>query len=148
MSNFTERDAGSLATPAHPPQARIARVVSDASGRVGKVMGEAASDIAMVVRDEVGRLATLFRPEVLTVGKGLAALAIAALGGLMALVFANVALLDLLTEMWSLPGAALILAAIWGAVALLGLRSARAQVQRLMDLTGDRKGTPRPPPPG
>ncbi|MGQ0594504.1 MAG: phage holin family protein [Gammaproteobacteria bacterium] len=158
MSNVIERDAGSLSEPARSPQARIARVVgdasgrigkvmgeaaSDASGRVGKVVGEAASDIAGVVRDELGRLAALFRPELLTVGKGLAALCVAALGGLLALVFANVALLGLLREMLPLPWAALILAGIWGASALLCLRFARAQVQRLMHL----KGTAREGPP-
>ena len=160
MSNITEPQAGSLSESMRSPQARIARVVreassrigkvvgevaSEASGRVGKVAGEAASDIAVVVRDELGRLAALFRPELLTVGKGLAALCVAALGGLLALVFANVALLGLLTKMLPLPWAALVLAGIWGALAFLCLRFARAQVQRLMDL----KGTARDgPPPG
>ena len=144
MSNITEQQAGSLSESTRSPQARIARVLSEASGRVAKVVGEAASDIAVVVRDELGRLAALFRPELLTVGKGLAALAVAALGGLLALVFANVALLNLLTEMLPLPWAALILAAFWGALALLCLRFARDQVQRLMDLKGTaREGPPR-----
>ncbi|MGH8522978.1 MAG: phage holin family protein [Gammaproteobacteria bacterium] len=140
MCNITEQQAGSLSKSTRSPQARIARVLSEASGRVGKVVGEAASDIAVVVRDELGRLTALFRPELLTVGKGLAALAVAALGGLLALVFANVALLNLLTEMLPLPWAALILAGFWGALALLCLRFARAQVQRLMDLKGKRHG--------
>jgi len=145
MSNITEPQAGSLSESMRSPQARIARVVREASGRVGKVAGEAASDIAVVVRDELGRLAARFRPELLTVGKGLAALCVAALGGLLALVFANVALLGLLTKMLPLPWAALVLAGIWGALAFLCLRFARAQVQRLMDL----KDTARDgPPPG
>lgn len=157
MSNITEPQAGSLSESTRSPQARIARVVreassrigkvvgeaaSEASGRVGKVAGEAASDIAVVVRDELGRLAALFRPELLTVGKGLAALCVAALGGLLALVFANVALLGLLTKMLPLPWAALVLAGIWGAVAFLCLRFARAQVQRLTDLKGTRVARP------
>lgn len=136
MSNVIERDAGSASEPARSPQARIARVASDASGRIGRVMGEATSDIAGVVRDELGRLAALFRSELLTVGKGLAALCVAALGGLLALVFANVALLSLLTQMLPLPWAALILSGIWGAAAFLCLRFARAQVRRLMHLKG------------
>ena len=160
MSNITEQQAGSLSESTRSPQARIARLLheasgrigklvggaaSEASGRVGKVAGEAASDIAVVVRDELGRLAALFRPELVTVGKGLAALCVAVLGGLLALGFANVALLGLLTKMLPLPWAALILAGIWGAVALLCLRFARAQVRRLTDL----KGTAREgPPPG
>jgi putative superfamily III holin-X len=160
MSNITEQQAGSLSESTRSPQARIARLLreasgrigklvggaaSEASGRVGKVAGEAASDIAVVVRNELGRLAALFRPELLTVGKGLAALGVAALGGLLALGFANVALLGLLTKMLPLPWAALVLAGIWGAVALLCLRFARAQVRRLTDL----KGTAREgPPPG
>ncbi|MGH8573623.1 MAG: phage holin family protein [Gammaproteobacteria bacterium] len=158
MSNITEQQAVSLSESTLSPHARIARVVreasgrigrvvseaaSEASGRVGKVAGEAASDIAVVVRDELGRLAALFRPELRTVGKGLAALCVAALGGLLALGFANVALLGLLTKMLPLPWAALVLAGIWGAVALLCLRFARAQVRRLMDL----KGTAREGPP-
>ena len=153
MSNITELQAGSLSESTRSPQARIARVVreassrigkvvgeaaSEASGRVGKVAGEAASDIAVVVRDELGRLA-------LAVGKGLAALCVAALGGLLALVFLNVALLGLLTNMLPLPWAALVLAGIWGALAFLCLRFARAQVQRLMDLKGT---TPDGPPLG
>ena len=143
MSNITEQQAGSLSESMRSPQARIARVVREASGRIGKVAGEAASDIAVVVRDELGRLAALFRPELLTVGKGLAALCVAALGGLLALVFANVALLGLLTKMLPLPWAALVLAGIWGALAFLCLRFARAQVQRLMDLKGTaREGAP------
>lgn len=158
MSNVTEQQAGSLSESTRSPQARIARAVreassrigkvvgevaSEASGRVGKVAGEAASDIAVVVRDELGRLAALFRPELLTVGKGLAALCVAALGGLLALVFANIALLGLLTKMLPLPWAALVLAGIWGALAFLCLRFARAQVQRLMDLKGTaREGRP------
>jgi len=159
MSNITERQAGSLSESTRSPQARIARAVreassrigkvvgevaSEASGRVGKVAGEAASDIAVVVRDELGRLAALFRPELLTVGKGLAALCVAALGGLLALVFANVALLGLLTKMLPLPWAALVLAGIWGALAFLCLRFARAQVQRLMDLKGTARDGPHP----
>ncbi|MGH8576026.1 MAG: phage holin family protein [Gammaproteobacteria bacterium] len=157
MSNITEQQAGSLSESTRSPQALIARVVreaggrigkiageaaSEASGRVGKVAGEAASDIAVVVRDELGRLSALFRPELLTVGKGLAALCVAALGGLLALVLANVALLSLLTKMLPLPGAALVLAGIWGAVALLCLLFARAQVRRLMDLKGTARGGP------
>lgn len=160
MSNVTEQQAGSLSESTRSPQALIARLVREASGRIGKVMGEAASeasgrvgkiageaasDIWVVLWDEIGRLAALFRPELLTVGKGLAALCIAALGGLLALAFANVALLGLLTKMLPLPWTALILAGIWGAVALLCLRFARAQVRRLTDL----KGTAREgPPPG
>jgi hypothetical protein len=151
MSNITEQQAGSLSESTRSPQARIARVVreaggrigrvageaaSEASGRIGKVAGEAASDIAVVVRDELGRLTALFRPELLTVGKGLMALLVAALGGLLALVCANIALLGLLAKMLPLPWAALILAGIWGALALLGLRFARAQVERLMGLKG------------
>lgn len=151
MSNITEQEAGSLSESTRSPQARIARVVreaggrigrvageaaSEASGRIGKVAGEAASDITVVVRDELGRLAALFRPELLTVGKGLMALLVAALGGLLALVFANLALLGLLAKMLPLPWAALILAGIWGALALLCLRFARAQAQRLMGLKG------------
>jgi hypothetical protein len=159
MSNITEQQAGSLPESTPSPQARIARLVreasgrigklvgeaaSEASGRVGRVAGEAASDIAVVVRDELGRLAALFRPELRMVGKGFAALCVAALGGLLALGFANVALLGLLTKMLPLPWAALILAGIWGAVALLCLRFARAQVWRLMDLKGTarREGPP------
>ncbi|MGH8478039.1 MAG: phage holin family protein [Gammaproteobacteria bacterium] len=151
MSNMTEQHSGSLSESTRSPQARIARVVSEASGRIGEVVGEAASDIAVAVRDEVGRLAALFRPELLTVGKGLAALCVAALGGLLALVFANVALLNLLTEMLPLPWAALVLAGMWAAVALVCLRFARTQLQRLMDHKGDLKRTPgdaRPPPAG
>ncbi|MGH8585233.1 MAG: phage holin family protein [Gammaproteobacteria bacterium] len=144
MPNITEQQAGSLYESTRSPQARIARVVREASGRVGKVAGEAASDIAVVVRDEVGRLAALFRPEFLTVGKGLAALCVAALGGLLALVFANVALLGLLREILPLPWAALVLAVIWGAGALLCLRFARAQVRRLMDLKGTAREAPPP----
>ncbi len=172
MSNITEQQAGSLAESTPSPQARIARVVSEAGGRVGKVVGEAASeaggrvgkvlgaaaseasgqvgkivgeawsDIAVVVRDEFGRLAALFRPELLTVGKGLASLLVAALGGLLALLFANVALLGLLRAMLPLPWAALVLAGIWGAVALVCLHFARAQVQRLMGPKGTREGPP------
>ena len=145
MPNLTEQQTGSLSESTRSPQARIARVVREASGRVGNVVGEAGSDIAVVVRDEVGRLAALFRPELLTVGKALAALSVAALGGLLALVFANVALLGLLREILPLPWAALVLVVIWGAGALLCLRFARAQVRRLMDL----KSTAREgPPPG
>ncbi|MDQ3774765.1 MAG: phage holin family protein [Pseudomonadota bacterium] len=144
MPNITEQQAGSLSESTRSPQARIARVVREASGRIGKVAGEAASDIAVVVRDEVGRLAALFRPELLTVGKGLAALCVAALGGLLALGFANVALLGLLREILPLPWAALVLAVIWGAGALLCLRFARAQVRRLMDLKGTAREGPLP----
>jgi Putative Actinobacterial Holin-X, holin superfamily III len=159
MSNITEQEAGSLSESTRSPQARIARVVreaggrigrvageatSEASGRIGKVAGEAASDIAVVVRDELGRLAALFRPELLTVGKGLMALLVAALGGLLALGFANVALLGLLAKVLPLPWAALILAGIWGALALLGLRFARAQVERLMGLKGTAREVPPP----
>lgn len=159
MSNITEQQAGSLSESTRSPQALIARVVreaggrigkivgeaaSEASGRVGKVADEAASDIAVVVRDELGRLAALFRPELLTVGKGLAALCVAALGGLLALGFANVALLGLLTKMLPLPWAALVLGGIWGVVALLCLLFARAQVRRLMDLKGTARGGPPP----
>ncbi|MCA1851051.1 MAG: phage holin family protein, partial [Beggiatoa sp.] len=86
-----------------------------------------------------------FRPELLTVGKGLMALLVAALGGLLALVFANIALLGLLAKMLPLPWAALILAGIWGALALLCLRVARAQVERLRGLKGT---APEVPPPG
>jgi hypothetical protein len=160
MSNVTEQQAGSLSESTRSPQALIARLVreasgrigkvvgeaaSEASGRVGKIAGEAASDIWVVLWDEIGRLAALFRPELLTVGKGLAALCVAALGGLLALVFANVALLGLLAKMLPLPWAALVLTGIWGAVAFLCLRFAWAQVRRLTDL----KGTAREgPPPG
>lgn len=159
MPNITEQQAGSLSESTRSPQARIARVVREASGRIGKVLGEAASevsgrvgkvageassDIAEVVRDEVGRLAALFRPELLTVGKALAALCVAALGGLLALVFANVALLGLLREILPLPWAALVLAVIWGAGALLCLRFARAQVRRLMDFKGTAREVLRP----
>lgn len=144
MSDITRHDAGSLPEPVRSPQARIARVVGEASGRVGKVVGEAANDIAAVVRDELGRLATLFKPELLAAGKGLAALAVAALGGLLALVFAHVALLHLLTAALSLPWAALILAGTWAGIAFLCLRLARTQGQRLLDL----KGGPREVPPG
>jgi hypothetical protein len=144
MPNIPEQQAGSLSESTHSPQARIARVVREASGRIGKVVGEAASDIAVVVRDEVGRLAALFRPELLTVGKALAALCVAALGGLLALVFANVALLGLLREILPLPWAALVLAVIWGAGALLCLRFARAQVRRLMDFKGTAREVLRP----
>jgi hypothetical protein len=144
MPNLTEQQAGSLSESTRSPQARIARVVREASGRVGNVVGEAASDISVVVRDEVGRLAALFRPELLTVGKGLAALCVAALGGLLALLFANVALLGLLREILTLPWAALVLAVIWGAAALLCLRFARAQVRRLMDLKSTAREGPRP----
>lgn len=159
MSNITEQQAGSLSESSRSPQARIARLLRDASGRIGKVVGEAASeasarvgkvageaasDIVVVVRDELGRLAALFRPELLTVGKGLAALCVAALGGLLALAFANVALLGLLTKMLPLPWAALVLAGIWGAVALLCLRFARAQVRRLTDLKGTAHEGPLP----
>jgi hypothetical protein len=143
MPNITEQHAGSLSESTRSPQARIASVVREASGRVGKAVAEAASDIAVVVRDEVGRLAALFRPELLTIGKALAALCVAALGGLLALVFANVALLGLLREILPLPWAALVLAVIWGAGALLCLRFARGQVRRLMDLKDKARAGPR-----
>jgi hypothetical protein len=148
MSNVTEQQAGSLsesiARVVREASGRIGKVMGEASGRVGKIAGEAASDIWVVLWDEIGRLAALFRPELLTVGKGLAALCVAALGGLLALAFANVALLGLLTKMLPLPWAALILAGIWGALALLCLRFARAQMRRLTDLKGTAREGPRP----
>ncbi len=144
MLETTKHSAGSLSEPLRSPQARIARVVGEASGRVGKVVGEAANDIVAVVRDEVGRLAALFKPELLAAGKGLMALSVAALGGLCVLVLVNVAILHLLTLALPLPVAALVLAGGWGAVAFLALRFARTQAQRLIDL----KGAAREGPPG
>jgi hypothetical protein len=138
MSDITEHRP--LTEPMRPPELRIARVLADTGGRVGKAMGGAASDVLGVVRDEIGRLATLFRPELLAAGKGLAALAVAAVGGLMALALANLALLHVLTEVLPPPWGALALAGAWAAIALLGLLVARSQSARLMRLKDELMG--------
>jgi hypothetical protein len=143
MSNITEHRP--LTEPMPSAEVRIARVLAETGGRVGKAMGGAAGEVVGVVRDELGRLATLFRPEIRAARWGLVALAVAAVGGLMALVLANIALLHVLAEVLAPPWAALGLAGAWVAVAVLGLVFGWSQIRRLLRLKDDLMGRgPRP----
>lgn len=101
-----------------------------ADGRsLGELVGDIATDLTTLVKQEVELAKTELKTEATKAGKGVGLFGGAGVAGHLALIFASLALLFLLDSWMHTAGAALIVAALWGAAAAVMALSGRKELR-------------------
>lgn len=99
---------------------------------LGEIVGAIAGDLTTLVRAELDLAKTELKREATHAGKGAGLLGGAGVGGLLALVFASLALMFLLDNWMPIGLAALIVAVIWGVVAAVLAARGRQELKQPM----------------
>jgi uncharacterized membrane protein YqjE len=101
-----------------------------ATTSLGELLGEVTSDLSTLMRQELELAKVELRESATRAGKGAGMLGAAAYAGMMAIFFLSVALWWALGELVGLGWSAVIVAVIWGIIALVLFLNGRKQIQK------------------
>jgi len=116
---------------AYPTEGRDALVDRAGERSLGELLGQVTSDLSQLMRQELELAKAELRQEGKQAGKAAGMLGGAGFAGYMVALFATVALMAALDAVMPLGWAALIVAALWGVVALVLYSRGRSEMRRV-----------------
>jgi len=120
-----------MSAPSSQPEVERVIEPKQPDRTLGELFGDLGSELGALVRAELDLAKTEARQEVRRAGQAGAAFATAAVGGLLALLFLSSALAWLLDQWMNRALSFLIVAVLWGVVAMIGVRAGQRRARAI-----------------